>query len=96
MSLFKELEGDVAIVVAGGVYKQVKLYTRNGFLFAGVSGGYVRLKADGTTSKDKMRLDHVETELPLHKDRLGRLGTSQIPNATALGEPETLRISAVD
>ncbi|MEX0302865.1 MAG: hypothetical protein AB3N24_10610 [Leisingera sp.] len=96
MSLFKELEGDVAIVVAGGVYKQVKLFTRNGFLFAGVSGGYVRLKADGTTSKDKMRLEHVETEVRLHKDRLGRLGTDQIPHATALASNETLLISAAD
>lgn len=47
MSLFKELEGDAAIVVMGGVYKQVPLYARNGFIFAAVSGGYVRLKADG-------------------------------------------------
>jgi len=84
MTLFKEVEGDVAIVVTGGVFKQVPLYTRNGFLFAGVAGGFVRLKADGTTSKPHMRLEHLETELALHQDRLGRLGTADIPEAKPL------------
>lgn len=96
MSLFKELEGDVAIVVSGGVFKQVKLFTRNGFLFAAVSGGYVRLKADGTTSKDKLRLEHIETEIDLYKDRIGRLGTEQIPDARALGGEGSLLLSAMD
>lgn len=96
MSLFKELEGDVAIVVSGGIFKQVKLFTRNGFLFAAVAGGYVRLKADGTTSKDKLRLEHIETELPLFKDRIGRLGTEQMPNAQALGRSEAPLLAAMD
>jgi len=92
MSLFKELEGDVAIVASGGVYKQVPIFTRNGYLFAAISGGYVRLKADGSTSKDKLHLVHLETEVPLHKDRLGRLGTGDIPDAKPLLNDDTQRL----
>lgn len=92
MSLFKELEGDVAIVASGGVYKQVPIFTRNGYLFAAVSGGYVRLKADGTTSKDKLRLEHLETEVHLHKDKFGRLGTREIADAKPLLPDDTERL----
>lgn len=93
MSLFRELEGDAAIVVSGGVYKHVKVYLRDGYLFAGFSGGYVRLKADGTTSKDKLRLDHLETGIPLHKDHYGRLGTNEIKDAQPIASDEVLRIA---
>ena len=94
MSLFKELEGDSAIVVMGGVYKQVPLYTRNGFIFAAISGGYVRLKADGTTSKDKLRIEHLETEVILHRDKFNRLGSSDIPNAKPIAGDCPLLIEA--
>lgn len=92
MSLFKELEGDTAIVVSGGVYKQVQIFTRNGYLFAAVSGGYVRLKADGTTSKDKLRLVHIETEVELHKGQFGYLGNSEIADAEPLLPDDTQRL----
>lgn len=92
MSLFKELEGDVAIVASGGVYKQVPIFTRNGYLFAAVSGGYVRLKADGTTSKDKLRLVHIETEVELHKGQFGYLGDSEIVDAKPLLPEDTQRL----
>lgn len=73
MSNFKALEGDTAILCRDGVYTPVDLYTWGGALFAKIAGGYVRLRADGTTSKDKTRLVHLETEYPLFRDRLGRL-----------------------
>lgn len=92
MSLFKEIEGDVAIVSSAGVYKQVPIFTRNGFLFAAFSGGFVRLKADGSTSKANLKLVHLETELDLHKDRVGRLGTKDIPDAKPLLDGDTKRL----
>ena len=92
MTLFKELEGDVAIVASGGVYKQVPIFTRNGYLFAAVSGGYVRLKADGTTSKDKLRLVHIETEVELHKGQFGFLGNGDIADAKPLLPGDTKRL----
>lgn len=92
MSLFKEVEGDVAIVSSAGVYKQVPIYTRNGFLFAACAGGFVRLKADGSTSKPNLILVHLETELDLHKDRIGRLGTGDIPDAKPLLHADAKRL----
>jgi hypothetical protein len=93
MSLFKHLEGDVAIIQSGGVYKQVDLYTRNGFLYAALSSNaFIRLKADGSTSKPNTTLLHIETELALHHDSLGRLGTKQIPDAKPLSPTETQRL----
>ena len=34
MSFFKKVEGDAAVLVANGVFKQVDLYTRDGYVFA--------------------------------------------------------------
>ena len=70
---FQALEGETAIIVQGGVYKQCDLYTWDGKLFAKTAGGYVRLKADGSTSKDHLRLEHLEYDGPLFRDRFGRL-----------------------
>ncbi len=84
MSLFKEIEGDSAVIYSAGVFKQVPLYTRNGFLFAGAFGGFIRLKADGSTSKPSVKLDHIEIEQGLYQDRLGRLGVREMPNSTVI------------
>lgn len=70
---FKALEGETAIIAVGGVFKQCDLFTWDGKLFAKTAGGFVRLKADGSTSKDKMRLEHLEYDGPLYRDRFGRL-----------------------
>lgn len=93
MSLFKEIEGDCAIVRISGVYKQLPLFTRNGYLYAAIgSNGYVRLKSDGTTSKPNMSLEHLETELELYHDSFSRLGTKRIPNAKKLTSTEIPRL----
>ena len=73
MGLFQCVEGDVAIVSENGVYKQCDLFMRNGYLFAKVSGGFVRLMADGSTSKSRMRLETIVTEKSLGTDGMGRL-----------------------
>ncbi len=69
---FKELEGEAAVLVDNGVYRQVPIYTRLGFLYAKTGAGFVRLMADGSTSKAKMRLETISTN-ELARDNLGRL-----------------------
>lgn len=73
MGLFKALEGDSAVVVENGVYKQVPIYTRDGYLYGNMGGGFVRLNLDGSTSKPKCRLDYLDTTAPLGVDKMGRL-----------------------
>ncbi len=87
MSFFKEVEGEAAIMVENGVYRQVPLYTRDGFLYAKVSGGFVRLMADGATTKARMRLDHLSWDGDLYRDPLGRLCTHEARGAVALEAP---------
>jgi len=74
--MFKHIEGETVILVQGGVYKVADLYERESKLFAAIGGGYVRLYANGTTSKDKMHIDALMLDGPLYKDRLGRLCTN--------------------
>lgn len=73
--MFKRLEGDTAVLWSGGVFKQADLYEWQGGLFAAAAGGFVRLAADGSTSKPGVNLKHLTTEAPLFKDRFGRLAT---------------------
>jgi hypothetical protein len=87
--MFRHLEGDQALVVLGGVYRVADLYERDGKLFAAISGGYVRINANGLTSKDKMRVESLVTEEPLYKDRFGRLCIAPGPGRDALAETET-------
>lgn len=73
MSFFQEVEGEAAVLVENGVYKQVPLYVRDGFLYAKIGGGFVRIMADGATTKAKCRLDFMSWSGLLAKDALGRL-----------------------
>lgn len=87
MGLFQELEGDVAVIVSGGVFKQVPVFTRDGYLFAATSGGFVRLMADGATSKAKTRIDVLSIEAPLFKDKFGRLAVEKVSGAKPIDAP---------
>lgn len=88
MSLFKQIEGDSVVLATGGVYKVANLYTRNGYLFAAHAGGYVRLYANGSTSKDKCGIDTLLFEKPLHADAFGRLCDGSVAGAKALEAPK--------
>jgi len=95
MSFFKQIEGDAAILVENGVYKQVDLYSRDGYLFAKVGAGFVRLMADGSTSKHKLRLDFMSFEHRLGTDGLGRLVMAEHPKYKPLPEDKaTLLLGA--
>lgn len=78
MSFFKEIEGEAAVLIENGVYKQVPLYSRDGYLYAKVGGGFVRLMADGATTKAKLRLDTLSWTGALYRDGLGRLCSSDV------------------
>ena len=78
---FKKLEGDTAIVVQSGVYKQADLYTLNNGLFASYGNGFVRLKKDGSTSRDKLNLIQLIYDGELHSDQFGRLLVKAITNS---------------
>lgn len=87
MSFFKHVEGEAAILVESGVYRQVDLYTRDGYLYAKTGAGFVRLMADGATTKAKMRLEHLSWTGPLMRDGLGRLCTTEVSGAKSLEQP---------
>lgn len=84
MSFFQEIEGEAAVLVENGVYKQVPLYSRDGYIYAKIGGGFVRLMADGATTKSKMRLDFMSFDQPLFRDALGRLCTETVSGAKQL------------
>lgn len=91
VSFFREVEGEAAIVVHNGVYRQVPVYTRDGYLYAKVGSGFVRLNADGSTTKHQVRLDFLSWTGPLHKDNLGRLCLPEVPKSKRLPEHLTPR-----
>lgn len=94
--LFKEVEGEVAIIVQNGVYKQCPLFSRNGYLYAKANGGFVRLYHDGSTTVSKCRLDTLTFEGELFKDSLGRLCDASVTGAKAIApETKTLLLGAI-
>lgn len=50
MSLFNVVEGAVVVLVSRGVYRQAKVFLRDGEVYAGWGGGFVRLTANGGTT----------------------------------------------
>lgn len=70
---FQKIDSHAAIIVENGVYRQVDVYRRGNRLFAKVGSGFIRLMADGSTTKAKARLDAISIEKPLYKSRMGHL-----------------------
>ena len=73
MGFFIDVEGEGAVVAQNGVFKQVGLATRDGRLFLKVSGGYVGIMSDGSTTKNGLRLDGLTWDGSLYQDKLGRV-----------------------
>lgn len=93
MGLFQKVEGDAAILSANGVYKQVDIYLRNGLVFAAYGGGFVKLFADGSTSKPTLRLDTLSADsIALHRTGTGVLCNQSVPKAIPLGLPEAQKL----
>lgn len=87
--MFQMIDGETAVIREGGVYKEVALATRNnGELYAKAKGGFVRLYADGATSAgSKCMLDTLALDVPLYRDRLGKLCVAPGDGRSALAEP---------
>ena len=85
MSFFQQVEGEAAVLVENGVYRQCDLYTRDGYLYAKIGSGFVRLHSDGATTKAKCRLDHMSWTGDLARDQLGRLCRPDVPRSKVLG-----------
>lgn len=93
--MFQILEGEVAVIREGGVYKEVQLAIRNnGELYVKSRGGFVRLYADGSTSiGSKCQIDTLALDMPLYKDRFGKLCVSEGENRKPIeGNPGFLAI----
>lgn len=72
--MFQKIDESEALIVTGGVYKPVSVYQGpEGGLFLQVPGGFVRAKADGSTSKHNVRLVQLHHETRILKDSFGRL-----------------------
>lgn len=92
MSFFKQVEGEAAVIVENGVYKQVDLYTRDGFLYAKASGGFIRLMADGATSKAKCRMVFMSWSGQLYTDGMGKLAAERPTSGRPLLADEATKL----
>lgn len=93
MSYFKVLdEGDTAVLVDRGVFRQVPLYVNKGHLFAKVGAGFVRLSADGATSKPNLRIEALVYAEPLYRDAARRLCIREVAGGKPLTEDERAKL----
>ena len=74
MDRFHILDDCAVILRSKGVYKQAKVYARDGRLYAAHGGGFVSLMANLRTSHPDVSWD--ETDAPHTSDNLGRLLTA--------------------
>ena len=75
--MFKKLNGDVAILRRNGTYFQGDLYEFEGCLFAKVAGGFIRLRKNGTTTRENTVALYLESNGPIYFDKFGRLTTKR-------------------
>lgn len=93
MSYFKPLqEGDCAVVVERGVFRQVPLFTFRDQLFAKVGAGFVRLSSDGATSKPSVRVETLTYSDPLYRDASRRLYIHDTTGARPLTVDEQAKL----
>lgn len=76
--MFKQIEDASVVLQDKGVYTVHDLYMRtSGELYAKVGAGkFIRLKANGSTSKNSGCIDQLEYEGNLFVDQFGRLAVT--------------------
>lgn len=73
-ALFKQVQGDSAILFSKGVYRQADVYTRGeGEIFIKNGNGFVRVSISGATSVSTISVDALVTTKPLYRDGVGLL-----------------------
>lgn len=87
MGFFKEVEGETCVIVHKGVYRQCSVYSRDGYLYARVGTGFVRLMSDGSTTQSSTRLETISI-LDLYRDPIGRLCLEGTPRSVSLPAPQ--------
>lgn len=60
MALFSVVNDAFAVLRSRGVFRQAKVFQRDGRLYAGFGSGYVQLRHDNATSVPTMTWDHIE------------------------------------
>jgi len=74
--MFKKFNGgDVALLCRTGTYFQAGLYEFKGALFAKVGAGFIRLRVNGTTTRQNTTLLYIESAGSIRADGFGRLIT---------------------
>jgi hypothetical protein len=73
MAYFRELEGDMAILIRKGVLYQCPLYVHGECIYARWGTGFVRLSENGGTSSPALRMVSLITDLATGTDKMGRL-----------------------
>jgi hypothetical protein len=98
MSFFQKVEGEGAIIVEGGIYQQVELYTRDGVIYVKVGKGFARVMHDGSTSKSsgRLRLDFLSWNGKLHRTPTGSLCTGDAKGAKALAPNNEQKLLGVE
>lgn len=73
--MFEDLDGDVALIHKGGVFKTVPIARKNtGEIFLRVgANAYVRAYDTGATSQAGVTIAEMHTDVPLFRDPNGRL-----------------------
>jgi hypothetical protein len=71
MPEFNPIEGRV-LIVSAGTYKPAPLYEYGGAVYAKYGQGYIALKANGDTSKNKVWWKDIELELET-RNHIGKL-----------------------
>ena len=81
--MFTCFNHDVALIGSGGVFRTAPLFTGpDSGLYIGLGSGCVRVRADGSTSKDKVSVYKIETSKPLYHDKYQRLSTAKTAGCT--------------
>ena len=81
--MFTKIEGRQAVIQQAGVSRVCDLYVGwDQRLYAGYGGGYIALKATGSTSKDMANVKFLEYNGPLYADAFEHLYTVPVEGKT--------------
>lgn len=72
--MFVIIEEGHIVLRKGGIYRQAKVYVRNGYIYAGYSGGFIRLlKHEKGTSCPHVTYDELHLPFEPEYDSIGIL-----------------------
>lgn len=84
MTRFHIIDDAVAILRSRGVYKQAKLYARQGQLYAGHGSGFIMLFASGGTSLPNVSWEEADADFAAAVITPGKTGRLMVAFPTAV------------